>query len=119
MADLRIISKLIRLVNKNIKFGKSIQDTFSFVSWRKSYNNKGVMASIDVSPLFTNIPLDETLDICINKLYSSETPPPFHRKYLEIYCTLLRRTLSTMASIMIKLMVFQWEAHLQMFLKTI
>ena len=29
------------------------------------------MASLDVDALFTNIPLDETIDICVKKLYKT------------------------------------------------
>ena len=29
------------------------------------------MASLDVDALFTNIPLDETFDICVNKLFKT------------------------------------------------
>ena len=30
------------------------------------------MASLDVDSLFTNIPLDETIDICIDSLYKDD-----------------------------------------------
>ena len=30
------------------------------------------MASLDVDPLLTNIPLDETIDICIDGLYKDD-----------------------------------------------
>ena len=29
------------------------------------------MASLDVDALFTDIPLDETIDICVNKLFKT------------------------------------------------
>ena len=29
------------------------------------------MASLDVDALFTNIPLDETIDICVKKLFKT------------------------------------------------
>ena len=35
----------------------------------KTKNEHHVMASFDVESLFTNIPLDETIDICLSKLY--------------------------------------------------
>ena len=34
------------------------------------------MASLDVDSLFTNIPLDETIDICVENLYSGNENPP-------------------------------------------
>ena len=30
------------------------------------------MASLDVDSLFTNVPLDETIEICINELFKSD-----------------------------------------------
>ena len=50
----------------------TVKDTFSFVSeitsFRKEVNL--VMASFDVSSLFTNIPLEESIDLCIELLFS-------------------------------------------------
>ena len=34
------------------------------------------MASLDVNSLFTNFPLDETIDICVDKLYNDNKNPP-------------------------------------------
>ena len=34
------------------------------------------MASLDVDSLFTNIPLEETIDICVDNLYSDNENPP-------------------------------------------
>ena len=34
------------------------------------------MASLDVGSLFTNIPLDKTIDICIDNLYNDNENPP-------------------------------------------
>ena len=34
------------------------------------------MASLDVDSLFTNIPLDETIDICVDNLYNDNKNPP-------------------------------------------
>ena len=33
------------------------------------------MASLDVNSLFTNFPLDETIDICVAKLYNDNKNP--------------------------------------------
>ena len=32
--------------------------------------------SLDVNSLFTNFPLDETIDICVDKLYNDNKNPP-------------------------------------------
>ena len=34
------------------------------------------MASLDVDSLFANIPLDETIDICVGNLYNGNKNPP-------------------------------------------
>ena len=54
----------------------TITDTFSFVEELRNLDldtNKVFMASFDISSLFTNIPIDETIDIIINRLFSSST----------------------------------------------
>ena len=43
------------------------KDTFSFISQIKNANlSKKILVSFDVTSLFTNIPLQETIDIAIN-----------------------------------------------------
>ena len=45
------------------------------------------MASLDIDSLFTNIPLDESIDICADKLYNdNENPPNIPR---HNFCNLL------------------------------
>ena len=52
----------------------SCKDTFSFVSQIKNANlSKRFLVSYDVTSLFTNIPLQETIDIAIN-LISNHNP---------------------------------------------
>ena len=41
------------------------------------------MCSLDVSSLFTNVPLEETLNICLDKLYSLADPPDLPRVVLR------------------------------------
>ena len=42
-----------------------------FADWARTYkNNNGVMCFFEVSSLFTNLPLDETIQICLDKLYA-------------------------------------------------
>ena len=49
----------------------SCKDTFSFVSQIKNANLcKKVLVSYDVISLFTNIPLQETIDIAINLIFN-------------------------------------------------
>ena len=52
----------------------SLKDSFQFVNQVTSIDNANdyVMASFDVTSLFTNIPLDETIDIALKLLYPNE-----------------------------------------------
>ena len=45
------------------------------------------MPSLDVDSLFTNIPLDETIDICIDSLYKDDENSPKIPK--GVFCNLL------------------------------
>ena len=43
------------------------------------------MTSLDVDSLFTNVPLDETIEICVNELFkSSQTVSRFNKQVLEM-----------------------------------
>ena len=49
----------------------TVKDSFSFAEWAKTYNHNGeYMCSSDVSSLFTNVPLDETIQICLDTYLS-------------------------------------------------
>ena len=66
------------------KFSKHlVPDSFTFVNELKSLNlcqPNSFMVSFDIKRLFTNVPLDEVLNICVDQLYNSELiPPPFSR----------------------------------------
>ena len=62
----------------------TVKDSLSFADWAKKYKHKnGIMCSLDVSSLFTNVPLEETLNICLDKLYSLADPPALPRVVLR------------------------------------
>ena len=57
----------------------TVKDSFSFCDILREKENIGdeaFMCSFDVKSLFTNVPLDETLNICLDTLYRSEDVPP-------------------------------------------
>ena len=60
----------------------TIKGSLSFADWAKTYNhNNEIMCSFDVCSFFTNVPLDETIQIFLDKLYALPDPPsksPFH-----------------------------------------
>ena len=62
----------------------TIKDSFTFVDWAKSHkHNNETMCSFDVCSLFTNVPLDETIQICLTKLYCLPNPPTLPRTVLK------------------------------------
>ena len=51
----------------------TIKDSFTFAEELQSFNSKLVMASFDIESLFTNIPLQETIDLCVENLFQDRT----------------------------------------------
>ena len=51
----------------------TVKDSFSFSDEITKFDSAGqlIMASFDIKSLFTNIPLDETIDICANSMYAN------------------------------------------------
>ena len=50
----------------------TVKDSFSFSSEIRDQDHTLHMASFDVQSLFTNIPLDETIDICVEKVFNKK-----------------------------------------------
>ena len=66
-----LASYLVRVLQSISTNQFTVKDSFSFAEWAKTYNHNGeYMRSFDVSSLFTNAPLDETIQICLDKLYA-------------------------------------------------
>ena len=62
----------------------SCKDTFSFVSQIKNVNlSKKILVSYDVTSLFTNIPLQETIDIAINLIFNHNPNLNINEKELK------------------------------------
>ena len=62
----------------------SCKDTFSFVSQIKNANlSKNFLISYDVTSLFTNIPLQETIDIAINLIFNDNPNLNITKKELK------------------------------------
>ena len=51
----------------------TIKDSFIFAEELQSFDSKLVMASFDIESLFTNIPLQETIDLCVENLFQDRT----------------------------------------------
>ena len=79
-----LASYLVNILQPISTNQSTIKDSFSFADWAKMYkHNNQVMCSFDVSSLFTNIPLDETIQICLDKLYALPDPPTMPRSALK------------------------------------
>ena len=50
----------------------TIKDSFSFCEKLKHFNTNLIMASFDVELLFTKIPLQELIDLCVQKLFEGK-----------------------------------------------
>ena len=68
------------------------KDTFSFLNdtKTKTFGRNCYLVSLDVVSLFTNVPVDETIDICVDLLYNSEdrSPPKIKRDDFKELLTL-------------------------------
>ena len=67
----------------------SIQFTilFSFASQASKFNSKNLMASLDDESLFTNIPLEETIDTIVTDLFLT-TDKVFYFEMEKLKCFL-------------------------------
>lgn len=66
-----------------------IQDSFTFANYVRNLDidpSQCFLGSFDIASLFTNVPLQETIDICANFLFSTDTaPPPLTRgQFIEL-----------------------------------
>ena len=56
-----------------------VKDSFTFANFIQNYNlepAKAFLCSLDISSLFTNVPLDETIEICADALYRGHLDCP-------------------------------------------
>lgn len=62
-----------------------IESTFEFLSMLKGNSPDGVLASLDVESLFTNVPVTETINIIIENVYKNEhlRPPSIPEKTMK------------------------------------
>ena len=64
------VTLLLRDLNSN-QF--TLKDSFEFAKIVCEQNADLFMASLDVDSLFTNVPLEETINICVNELFKSNS----------------------------------------------
>ena len=79
---------LCNLLSSLVTNDYSCKDTFYFVSQIKNANlSKKFIVSYDVTSLFTNIPLQETIDIAINLIFIHNPNLNITRKELSLFAT--------------------------------
>ena len=92
----------------------TVSDSFHFAQEICKQDPNLDIASLDVDSLFTNIPLDETIDICIDSLYKDdENTLRSERMFFVIYLQWppKNRFLYLITNSTNKLMVWLWGLH--------
>ena len=75
---------LVPLLNPLTKNEYTVKDSFQFAEEICEQDPTLSMGSLDVDSLFTNIPLDETIDICVNQLFeNTDTVEGFTKSELK------------------------------------
>ena len=71
----QLAKTLNELIRPFIPSKYSIKSTAEFVDTLKINNPHGVLASLDVESLFTNVPVDRTIAIILDYVYNNTIPP--------------------------------------------
>ena len=75
---------LVPILNPLTKNEYTVKDSFQFAEEICEQDPTLTMGTLDVESLFTNIPLDETIDICINQLFeNTDTVEGFKKSELK------------------------------------
>lgn len=54
----------------------SVDSTNEFINIIRTQENGNIMASLDIVSLFTNVPVNETIEIILNYMYRNTSLPP-------------------------------------------
>ena len=77
----KFLVPILDTLSKNVY---TVKDSFQFAEEIGEQNSSLSMSSLDVDSLFTNIPLDETINICISQLFeSTDTVEGFTKSELK------------------------------------
>ena len=93
----------------------TIKDSFTYAEERQSFDSKLVMASFDIEYLFTNIPLQEKIDLCVENLFKDKN----HVDNLSehSFCEFLPRAIFCLRYLYLignsinRMMELQWVPH--------
>ena len=72
----QLAKNLNKLITPYIPNEYMLTSTNDFIDMLHANSNQGIIASLDVESLFTNVPIDETIDIIIKHSYNHPTIPP-------------------------------------------
>ena len=64
----------------------TVVDSFHFADEICQQDSNLHMASLDVDSLFTNILLNEAIDICVDNLYNDGENPPTSQNMIFVIC---------------------------------
>ena len=80
---MRVVRQKLNPILSDLTKNKYVtKDSFSFADDVTKQNSELFMTSFDIDSLFTNLPLDETIDICIKKLFKGKNPA-FQTKHVK------------------------------------
>ena len=71
----KLAKRLCTLLTPFIPTTYSMQSASEFLDILKTNKGKGVIASLDVESLFTNVPVDRTIDLIIDRVYHNDSTP--------------------------------------------
>ena len=63
---------LVKILEPHTKNKLTAKDSFSFANEVRTQSTNSIMASLDVEALFTNIPLEEAIDICVELAFKEK-----------------------------------------------
>ena len=79
----RTAKQLDKLIKRYLPQGKMLRSSTEFVELLHGKNYTGNLFSLDVESLFTNVPLQRTVNIILDKVYHHPTlPPPVIPKHI-------------------------------------
>ena len=70
-----VAKQLNAVISPYIPKTYSLTSSDEFLEVLKARERKGILASLDASSLFTNVPVDETIDIILEDVYGNESIP--------------------------------------------
>ena len=84
-AEYNLARYLVKIINDVMPTTYMLCSTGSFVNQISSFDFQPshVLVSYDVVSLFTNIPLNETIDIVCNYVYQQHSPPKYSKETLQ------------------------------------